>query len=125
MIWTVGLDGHKLLLFGHSMGGHLSRRYAAWRPRKVAAVILSAPMMAPPIMPVWLIRLTSYVLGGLGLARSHPPFHRVLPLDCIRHYRPENVLTRYPKGYEDRLVWCDDAPELRRSGPPIGWVGAA
>ena len=43
----------------------------------------------------------------------------------MRHYRPENVLTRYPKGYEDQFVWFDDAPELRRSGPTIGWVSAA
>ncbi|MDC1408682.1 alpha/beta hydrolase [Candidatus Puniceispirillum sp.] len=125
VISAVGLDGHELVLFGHSMGGHLALRYAAWRPYKVAAVILSAPMMAPPVMPVWLIRLTSYVLGNLGLARSHPPFHRVLSLDWVRHYRPENVLTRYPKGYEDQFIWFDDAPELRRSGPTIGWVSAA
>ncbi|MDA7560940.1 alpha/beta hydrolase [Alphaproteobacteria bacterium] len=125
VVSAAGLDGHELVLFGHSMGGHLALRYAAWRPYKVAAVILSAPMMAPPVMPVWLIRLASYVLGSLGLARSHPPFHRVLSLDWVRHYRPENVLTRYPKGYEDQFVWFDDVPELRRSGPTIGWVSAA
>ncbi|MBL6596108.1 MAG: alpha/beta hydrolase [Candidatus Puniceispirillum sp.] len=125
VIALAGLDGHELVLFGHSMGGHLALRYAALRGPWVAGVILSAPMMAPPVMPVWLVRLASFFLGGVGLARSHPPFYRVLSLDWVRHYRPENVLTRNPKGYEDQFVWFDDAPELRRSGPTIGWVSAA
>ena len=125
VIAAAGLDGHELVLFGHSMGGHLALRYAASRGPWVTGVILSAPMMAPPVMPVWLVRLASFILGGVGLARSHPPFHRVLSLDWVRHYRPENVLTRNPKGYEDQFVWFDDAPELRRSGPTIGWVSAA
>ena len=61
----------------------------------------------------------------LGFRGRHPPFHRVLPLDVVRHYRVENTLTRDPKGYEDQFVWFDDAPELRRSGPTIGWVHSA
>jgi len=125
LIDAVGLGGQPITLFGHSMGGHLALRYAAWRPDLVQGVILSAPMMAPPAMPVWLIRLASYALGRVGMARAHPPFHRVLTLDLARLYWPENPLTRDIKGYEDQFVWFDDAPELRRSGPTIGWVSAA
>ena len=122
---VVGLGGHDMVLFGHSMGGHLALRYAALCGDRVRGVILSAPMMAPPVMPVWLVRFASAVLKGMGLARSHPPFHRVLSLDFVRHFRLDNVLTRDPKGYEEQFIWFDDAPELRRSGPTIGWVNAA
>ena len=125
VIEQAGLDGHDLILFGHSMGGHLALRYAAWRAHDVKAVILSAPMMAPPVMPVWLIRIASYLLSNIGLARWHPPFHHVPSLDVARHYRVENTLTRDPRGYEEQFVWFDDAPELRRSGPSVGWINAA
>ena len=125
VIEKVGLDGHELVLFGHSMGGHLALRYAVRRPYDVKAIILTAPMMAPPVMPVWLIRVASYLLSNIGLARRHPPFHHVLSLDVVRHYRFDNTLTRDPRGYEDQFVWFDDAPELRRSGPTVGWVNAA
>ncbi len=125
VIEKVGLDGHELILFGHSMGGHLALRYAVRRPYDVKAIILTAPMMAPPVMPVWLIRVASYLLSNIGLARRHPPFHHVLSLDVVRHYRFDNTLTRDPRGYEDQFVWFDDAPELRRSGPTVGWVNAA
>ena len=125
VIEKAGLDGHDLMLLGHSMGGHLALRYALWRAHDVKAVILSAPMMAPPVMPVWLIRIASYLLSNIGLARWYPPFHSVPSLDVARHYRCENTLTRDPRGYEEQFVWFDDAPELRRSGPSVGWIHAA
>ncbi|MDC3234477.1 alpha/beta hydrolase [Candidatus Puniceispirillum sp.] len=125
VIKKAGLNDHDLVLFGHSMGGHLALRYAVWRPHDVKAVILSAPMMAPPVMPVWLIRVVSYLLSNIGVARRHPPFHHVLSLDEVRHYRVGNTLTRNQRGYEEQFFWFDDAPELRRSGPSIGWVNAA
>ncbi len=125
VILKAGLDGHNLILFGHSMGGHLALRYAVWRPCDVKAVILTAPMMAPPLMPVWLLRAASCFLSNIGFARTYPPFHQVVPLDVARHYRVENTLTRDQRGYENQFVWFDDAPELRRSGPTVGWVNAA
>ena len=65
VIQKAGLDDHDLILFGHSMGGHLALRYAVWRRYDVKAVILTAPMMAPPVMPVWLIRIASYFLSNI------------------------------------------------------------
>ena len=125
VIEAAGLGSEDLILFGHSMGGHLALRYTSRRPSQILGVILSAPMMAPPVMPVWLIRSFSAFLVKLGLRHAYPPFHRVLSLDWVRHFRPENPLTRYPKGYESPFVWFDDMPELRRSGPTIGWINAA
>lgn len=125
VIQEAGLDGHDLILFGHSMGGHLALRYAAWRPFGVKAVIVTAPMMAPPVMPVWFIRVASYFLLNIGLARINPPFHSAASLDELRRYWVGNSLTRDQRGYEEQFIWFDDAPNLRRSGPTIGWVNAA
>ena len=125
VIEAVGLGQDQLFLFGHSMGAHLALRYAARRPSHSLGVMLSAPMMAPPVMPVWLIRGLSSFLLGLGLGYAYPPFHRVPELDWVRRYLPDNKLTRWPQGYESQFFWFDDLPELRRSGPTIGWVNAA
>lgn len=125
VIETIGLGGENLILFGHSMGGHLALRYAKRRPSQIIGVILSAPMMAPPIMPVWLIRALSGLLVNFGLCYAFPPFYRVTSLDLLRDFQPENPLTRYPEGYESQFIWFDDMPELRRGGPTIGWVNAA
>ena len=125
VIKKTGLEDSKLILFGHSMGGHLALRYSALRFKKVRAVILTAPMMAPPVTPIWLVRAVSFILSKIGFARSYPPFHRLTSLDSIRNYQADNALTRDPKRYEDQFTWFDDAPELRRSGPSVGWVNAA
>ena len=116
LVDEAGLRGHDLILVGHSMGGNLALRYAVWRADDVKAVILSAPMMAPPVMPVWLIRVASYLLSNIGLAKRYPPFHHVLSLDVSRHYRVEDTLTRDPGGYEEQFVWFADAPGVRRRG---------
>ena len=124
-IKAAGLWQDQLFLFGHSMGGHLALRYAARRPVHSLGVILCAPMMAPPVMPIWLIRGISAFLQGMGLGHAYPPFYRVPELDWVRKYRPDNKLTRWPQGYESQFFWFDDMPRLRRSGPTIGWVNAA
>ncbi len=124
-IKAIGLWEDQLFLFGHSMGGHLALRYAVRRPAHILGVILCAPMMAPPVMPVWLIWGLSAILQRMGLGLDYPPFHRAPELDWVRHYRPDNKLTRWPQGYESQFFWFDDMPRLRRSGPTIGWVSAA
>ena len=125
VIEAAGLGQCQFFLFGHSMGGHLALRYAARRPSHSLGVILSAPMMAPTVKPVWLIQGFSAFLQGMGLGHASVPFHRVPALDLMRHYRPDNKLTRWAQGYESQFLWFDDMPKLRRSGPTIGWVNAA
>ena len=125
VISAAGLGQEQFFLFGHSMGGHIALRYAVWRPSQSLGVILSAPMMAPPVRPVWLIRGFGAFLVRMGLRHAYPPFHRVPNLDWVRQYRPDNKLTRWPLGYESQFFWFDDMPRLRRSGPTIGWVNAA
>ena len=125
VIKAAGFCQQQFFIFGHSMGGHLALRYATRRPSHSLGVILSAPMMAPPVMPVWLIRGFSSFLIGMGLGHSYPPLYQLPKLDRVRHYRPDNKLTRWPQGYESQFLWFDDMPKLRRSGPTIGWVNAA
>ena len=125
VIEAAGLGEDRLFLFGHSMGGHLALRHAARRPRHSLGVILTAPMMAPPVMPIWLIRGLSAFLLKAGLGCAYPPFHRVPALDRVRQFRPDNKLTRWKQGYESQFFWFDDMPKLRRNGPTVGWVNAA
>ena len=125
VIQAAGFCQEQLFLFGHSMGGHLALRYAVRRPSYSLGVILSAPMMAPPVMPVWLIRGFSSFFKGMGLGHYYPPFYQVPELGRMRRFRPDNKLTRWPEGYESQFLWFDDMPKLRRSGPTIGWVNAA
>ncbi len=82
-------------------------------------------MIAPPVMPVWLIRALSTLLVKFGFRHAHPPFHRVPSLNWARQFREGNPLTRNLQGYKSQFIWFDDVPELRRSGPTIGWVNAA
>ena len=82
-------------------------------------------MVIPPMMPIWLISGFSAFLKGMGLGHTYPLFYRVPALDWVRHYRPDNKLTRWPQGYESQFFWFDDMPKLRRTGPTIGWVNAA
>lgn len=122
---AAGLDQRDCLLMGHSMGGHLALRLAEHYAGGVKAVILSAPMILPPVTPAFAVRMMAGLLCHLGWARSYPPFHRTPPLSAVRQFQHGNVLTSWQPGYEAQFLWMDDAPTLRRSGPTIGWVAAA
>jgi lysophospholipase len=98
----------------------------ASRHRELAggAIILS-PMIAPPVMPVWGVRLLALAIVSAGFGRRPALGRQPTDLADERVFHENNGLTRVSKGYEDQFVWFDDAPELRRSGPTAGWVRAA
>ena len=114
-----------VFLFGHSMGGHLALRLARRYRRHVRGVILSAPMILPPVTPAAGVRLLADCLCRLGWRRSFPPFHHVQTLAKARQFHPDNVLSVWQPGFEAQFIWMDDQPALRRSGPTVGWVRAA
>ena len=129
LIAAVGWQDRPLILFGHSMGGHLALRLCQHLGvqigNEVKVAIILSPMIAPPVMPVWMVRIITYALAGAGFGRFYLPFSKPSSLDHIRQFRPHNALSRDKHGYESQFVWFDDNAELRRSQPTAGWVRAA
>ena len=122
---AVGFAARPVVFLGHSMGGHLALRLAARHiSHSIGAIILS-PMIAPPVMPVWAVRLLAAVIVGAGFSRKPALGRAPRHLSEERVFRVNNGLTRVQRYYEDQFLWFDDAPELRRSGPTAGWVHAA
>jgi lysophospholipase len=125
LIAAVGWQDRPLILFGHSMGGHLALRLCQHLRAQVTQAIILSPMIAPPVMPVWMVRLICNALVGAGFGRFYLPFKKPAALEHIRQFRPHNALSRDRFGYESQFVWFDDNAELRRSQPTAGWVRAA
>ena len=116
-------DGDQpLLVFGHSMGGHLALRHAYTNP-KVNALMLCAPMVMPPLKPGGLMRFLLDVVCSLGLAKR-PLFFRQDDL-IKRQFHPNNVLTRDADGYQVQFNLFTQNPELQVTGPSFGWARAA
>jgi len=122
---AVGFARGPVVFLGHSMGGHLALRLVARHQARVLGAIILAPMIAPPVMPVWAVRLLALAIVTAGFGRRPALGRQPRPLAVERVFQDGNGLTRVRKGYEDQFVWFDDAPELRRSGPTAGWVRAA
>ena len=122
---AAGWAKEKVILIGHSMGGHLALRLADLLPGRVVALILLSPMIAPPTPPLWLGRL----LGRIACLFGRGPFYALgqkpRVLDRVRLFRAGNVLTRDPVRYTESFLWFDDRPDLRRSGASWAWVTAA
>jgi alpha-beta hydrolase superfamily lysophospholipase len=62
-------------MFGHSLGGALAAAYAATRPGRVRALVLSAPalhLVSRPRWQVWPLQALAAVAPGAGVARVAP-----------------------------------------------------
>jgi len=125
MLDAAGLTGRPMLLMGHSMGGHLALRLARRYADKVQGVILTAPMVLPPVVPALGVRLLARLLCLLGWRHAFPPFHRTRSLAEASRFHSDNMLTSWEPGYAAQFLWMQDDPALRRSGPTVGWVRAA
>lgn len=125
LLVATGLAERDRILFGHSMGGHLALRLGARHAKKTRAIILSAPMILPPVRPIWGVRLLAGLLRFCGMGRWRTPFSRPRALEKARQFHEDNVLTSWPPGYAVQYLWMDDMPGIRRTGPTVGWVCAA
>jgi len=125
LLEAVGWQDRPVIMFGHSMGGHLALRLCQHLGAQVKAAIVLSPMIAPPVMPVWMVRLITHMLVRAGFGRFYLPFKKPSSLAHVRQFRPHNGLSRDKYGYESQFIWLDDNPELRRSQPTAGWVRAA
>ena len=122
---AAGLTARPVVFLGHSMGGHLALRLAARHKAHACGAVILSPMIAPPVMPVWGVRLLALAIVSAGFGRRPALGRRPTDLSDERVFYQRNGLTRARKAYEDQFLWFDDAPELRRSGPTAGWVRAA
>lgn len=113
-----------VFLFGHSMGGHLALRFASMMKDKPCGVILSAPMIMPPVQPPWLIHtLARGICFFPALSEAPVWFRQSKGRDDTFH--PDNVLTRDPEGYALQVRWWKTNPGLKTTGPSFGWVRTA
>ena len=70
---AVKQDGVPHFIFGHSMGGMLALRYAAFNPKDVVGVVLSGPCIrpgkktAPNIVEVQLLKFLPYIVPSLSM----------------------------------------------------------
>lgn len=122
------LDGDlPIMIFGHSMGGHLAlrlgRRLYDDYGIKAKGVMLSSPMMMPPVLPPKLIYTLLKGVCALGFSRKAVPFQQ--GFSRSREFNPKNNLTRNPEGYTLQHDLIDQNPDLRSSGPTFGWVKAS
>lgn len=118
------LDGAlPLFLFGHSMGGHLALRLIGQIEPPLAGVVLSAPMMMPPVLPPRLVLTAAAMLCRAGFARRPVLGRQGKSRD--EHFYALNPLTRSPEGYRFQVDLWHSNPDLKTTGPSYGWVRAA
>ena len=120
-----GFLDKQFYVLGHSMGGYFALRAAHHYRQQVKAAILLSPMIVPLAPPVWFTCALSRLLIELGFSRKLIPFSRMIPMLQARRFRLDNVLTRYPEGYDRQYQIFEKHPELRRFRPSVGWVHAA
>lgn len=115
----------KLVLVGHSMGGHLVLRTLVEHRPDVAAAVLIAPMIAVNSGPLSgrVARQIAALATAAGAGRR--------PLRSGR-FGPAPVgsgrqlsLTSCPARYADELWWWEREPGLMLGAPSWGWLNAA
>lgn len=114
-----------LLLFAHSMGGHIALRYLAERPGRVAALVATAPMVmiGGRGLPLPLVR----ALARLAVRHRHdlaylPGMSDHLPFS--RHFI-QRMLTSDPERGQIHARHFEDNPELCLGGVTWGWLDAS
>lgn len=112
-----------ILLFAHSMGGHVALRCLSERSPPVAAAILSAPMCGLPRGGGPALRAMARTMSLLGRAANYAPGQGPHEPRTPASF-PGNVLTHDPTRFmlQDRLIAAD--PNLAIGGVTWGWLDA-
>ena len=125
LVEAAGMATGKLIILGHSMGGHLALRLTSRYAGRVDGTIAISPMMVPRPRPVWGVRMLARLLILAGRSRDQAPGSTPRHYQDEREFSAQNHLTRCRNGYAQRFSWYEDAPELWRYGATVGWVAAA
>ena len=114
-----------LVVFAHSMGGHVALRYMHDFPDAIDAAILTAPMidMTSRRYPPGLAKLVAEVAVLSRFATRYAP--------SMHDYDPKldqfdgNDATSDRSRFERRVRLLAENPQLRLGGVTFGWVAAA
>lgn len=118
--------GRPRLLVAHSMGGAIALLALSLSPGIVDAAVLSAPMLALPVPPVFdvLARAYAWVMTRLGFGDRFIP--GAGPWKARADLCPANSLTSNdPERCLLQREWFQFDPQLRVDGPTFGWIDAA
>ena len=121
-----GLNGQKLLMLAHSMGGHLGLRLLARRPELFARAVISAPMI-------------DFLGGGMAMrAFARLVFRAGCLLGRTERFGPGtpprpnldpvfegNHLTSCPERFAASTTLLRSLPEVHLGGATWGWLRAA
>lgn len=113
-----------ILLFAHSMGGHVALRCLAERAPPVAAAVLSAPMCGLPRGDGPAVHSVARAMCLAGHATGYAP-HQGPHEPRTPASFAGNVLTHDPARYmlQDRLIAAN--PDLAIGGVTWGWLDAS
>ena len=113
-----------ILLFGHSMGGHVALRSLAERAPPVAAALLSAPMCGVRRASGPVVRMSARAMrwlgGGARYAPGQGPHEPRTEADF-----PDHVLSHDPVRFAIQGQLIAANPDLAIGGVTWGWLDAS
>jgi lysophospholipase len=109
-------------LLGHSLGGLIATHFAASRPERLNALVLSAPLFEVHggLLPEHLMYCVATVLAWLGRGESYVPGHR--DFDEGSMVFEGNPLTHSEERFGRWRTILLDAPELQVGGVSNHWL---
>ena len=123
LLEKAGYLDKEFYVLGHSMGAFCLAPPICIASRSGRLFCFANDSTACPACLV--TRLLAKLLIQLGFRRKLIPFSRMTPMIQARRFRLDNVLTRYPEGYDRQYQIFEKQPDLRRYRPSVGWVQAA
>jgi lysophospholipase len=111
-----------LVLYAHSMGGHVAARYLTSGWHHFAAAVLSAPMVdiATRGFPRPLVRGLAAAMSSLGFGGAYAPGQG--DYDATRHDFIGNPVSHDPRRWAVHHQWFRTYPELRVGGVTWAWL---
>ena len=113
-----------LMIFGHSMGGHVALRFLHDFPEAADKAVLTSPMIDIniPSFPRWLVRFIAFCASGAGFGHSYSVGSKGYSASNIKF--EGNTLTSDPVRFMDEHRAIAESPELALGGVTYGWLAA-
>src|SRR4051812_22782991 len=113
-----------LVMYAHSMGGHVAARYLATGWKHFAAAILSAPMtdISTNGIPRRLVRLLAAIMTISGFGAAYALGQR--DYDPLKQDFATNPVTHDARRWAVHHQWFRSHPEMRVGGVTWAWLNA-